>query len=130
MRHDPGTNMTRRLAALAVGLIALVCFAPALAQAAGDNDLAVHVPAGKTVAATIPAGAVVTYAAATVTDEETPLPSVSCNHASGSTFPIGTTTVTCTASDPDDSNSPASASFAITVKGPTVASKSYSTAEN
>jgi hypothetical protein len=46
---------------------------------------------------------------------------VSCTSASGlisgATFPIGTTTVTCTVSDSDDTNSPVNQSFTVTVKG-------------
>ena len=44
-------------------------------------------------------------------------PPVDCVPASGSTFAIGTTTVTCTATDADDSNSPVTASFTVTVNG-------------
>jgi hypothetical protein len=36
---------------------------------------------------------------------------------SGSTFPIGTTTVTCAATDTDDTPSTVAASFTVTVKG-------------
>ncbi len=49
-------------------------------------------------------------------DEESPLPPVSCTPASGSTFPVGTTTVTCTVRDSDDTNSPVSASFQVVVQ--------------
>jgi hypothetical protein len=42
---------------------------------------------------------------------------VTCSPASGTTFPIGTTTVHCSASDADDSNSPVSADFKVTVLG-------------
>jgi hypothetical protein len=52
-----------------------------------------------------------------VVDEDSPLPAVSCTPASGSTFAIGTTTVTCKVSDSDDSNSPVSQSFTVTVNG-------------
>jgi Right handed beta helix region/HYR domain len=83
-----------------------------------DNDLALaHVPGNISVNATSPSGAVVTYTTPTAIDEDTPLPTVTCDHASGSTFAIGTTTVTCTVGDSDDLNSPISASFAVTVKG-------------
>ncbi|HEX6553439.1 MAG TPA: HYR domain-containing protein [Ktedonobacteraceae bacterium] len=81
-----------------------------------DHDLALtNVPANITTNATSPQGAVVTYTAPTVVDEDSPLPSVNCSPASGSTFAIGTTTVTCTASDSDDSNSPVSQTFTVTV---------------
>lgn len=83
-----------------------------------DKDLALsNVPANMTVNATSPAGAVVTYTTPTVVDEDSPLPVVSCAPSSGATFATGTTTVTCTVSDGDDTNSPASASFMVTVQG-------------
>ena len=81
-----------------------------------DNDLALtSVPANITVNATSSQGAVVTYTPPTVVDEDNPLPPVNCSPASGSTFAIGTTTVTCTVSDSDDINSPVSQSFTVTV---------------
>jgi alpha-tubulin suppressor-like RCC1 family protein len=83
-----------------------------------DNDLALTgVPADITVSATDPGGAVVSYALPTVVDEDAVVPTVSCAPASGSTFPIGTTTVTCSVSDPEDVNSPVTASFTVTVQG-------------
>jgi hypothetical protein len=81
-----------------------------------DNDLALtNVPANITVDATSPAGAVVTYTPPSAVDEDSPAPSVNCDHAFGATFPIGTTSVTCTVTDSDDTNSPVSASFTVTV---------------
>ncbi len=81
-----------------------------------DNDLALtKMPTNITTNATSPQGAVVTYTPPTVVDEDSPLPTASCSPASGSTFAIGTTTVTCTVSDSDDTNSPVSASFTVTV---------------
>lgn len=85
-----------------------------------DDDLALSgVPADKTVDATSPQGATVTYTAPSASDEDgdNPAATVSCDPASGSTIAIGTTTVTCTATDSDDSNSPVSATFNVTVKG-------------
>ena len=88
-------------------------------SAASDTDLALTgVPGTLTVPASSKSGGIVTYTQPTATDEETP-PSVSCNHPSGSTFPIGTTTVTCSATDSDDTPSTVSASFNVTVtQGP------------
>jgi hypothetical protein len=81
------------------------------------NDLQLtNVPANITVNATKPQGAVVTYTLPTVVDEDSPLPPVSCDPASGSTFVIGVTTVTCTVTDSDDTNSPVSAQFTVMVK--------------
>jgi hypothetical protein len=76
-------------------------------------------PANITVNATSPQGAVVTYAAPTAVDEagDSPAATVSCDHASGATFPIGTTKVTCTATSSDDIPSAASGSFTVTVEG-------------
>jgi hypothetical protein len=80
-----------------------------------DTDLALSgMPANITANATSPARATVTYALPTAVDDK-PGASVSCDHAPGSTFPIGTTTVTCTATDPDDANSPVSQTFTVTV---------------
>jgi hypothetical protein len=79
-------------------------------------------PANITTNATSPSGAVVTYTAPPATDEagQSPAPTVGCVPASGSTFPIGTTTVKCTATDANDFNSPISATFTITVGAPPV----------
>jgi hypothetical protein len=83
-----------------------------------DADLAfAGVPGGITLVATSASGAIVTYTAPTATDEagDSPAPGVSCAPASGSTFAVGTTTVTCTASSADDSPAAVSATFAVTV---------------
>jgi hypothetical protein len=65
-----------------------------------------------TVEATGPQGAVVTYTA-TATDDRDQHPSLSCSPASGSTFPLGRTTVACTATDA--SGNTAHGSFTVTV---------------
>ncbi|MCU1396647.1 MAG: putative cell surface protein [Ilumatobacteraceae bacterium] len=57
------------------------------------------VPKDITADATSPNGAIVTYSVAATDTVNGPVPT-SCSPSSGSTFPIGTTTVTCTASDP------------------------------
>jgi hypothetical protein len=84
-----------------------------------DNDLALtNVPADITTDATSPSGAVITYPLPTVSDpDDSTVPSAVCTPSSGSTFPTGTTTVTCTVSDSDDSNSPVTAGFTVTVTG-------------
>jgi hypothetical protein len=82
-----------------------------------DNDLGLtNMPNNITTNATSPQGAVVTYTPPTVVDEDNPLPPVNCSPASGSVFPIGATTVNCTVSDSDDTNSPVSQSFSVTVQ--------------
>ncbi len=83
-----------------------------------DDDLGLsNISNDITANAASPAGAVVTYTPPTATDEsgEDLDAAVSCTPASGSVFPIGTTTITCTATDSDDANSPVSPSFTITV---------------
>jgi len=89
-------------------------------------------PGPQTVNATSPAGAVVTYAQPTATDLVYGTDAVVCTPASGSTFPIGTSTVTCNVHDA--AGNPASASFTITVRdnrapdfGPTPSPKAYAT---
>lgn len=75
----------------------------------------ISVPADITVAAAGPAGAVVSYFVS-VTDDRDPNPSLSCTPPSGSTFPLGTTTVTCVASD--FSGNTSTATFTVTVVPP------------
>ncbi len=80
------------------------------------NDVdapAVTVPDDITVNATSPKGAVVTFEA-TATDNASKT-TVVCSPPSGSTFAVGTTTVTCTATD--DADNQFSDSFTVTVIG-------------
>lgn len=70
------------------------------------------VPGDRTVT-TAGTSAVVTWTLPTATDDVDPAPSVTCNPASGTAFALGTTTVTCTATDA--SGNDASASFQVTV---------------
>ena len=82
-----------------------------------DNDLAMNsMPADASVNATSPGGAVATYATPTAADEESGA-TVGCDHPSGSTFAIGTTTVTCSATDTDDTPSTVTGTFTVTVVG-------------
>ena len=64
------------------------------------------------IAADVPGGANVTYSA-TATDDNDPSLSPSCSPASGSLFPVGTTTVSCSVTDSGGSTT--SGSFAVTV---------------
>jgi len=73
------------------------------------------VPADIQVEATGPSGTPVTFEV-TATDVVDPSPVVTCSPASGSTFDIGTTTVTCTATD--SAGNTATASFEVTVTEP------------
>ena len=64
--------------------------------------------------ATSPAGVPMTFHVS-ATDDVDPSPTVTCLPASGATFPIGTSTVTCTASDA--SGNTTTGSFTVTVRG-------------
>ena len=75
----------------------------------------VSVPGAIVVNATSPLGAVVTYNATAVDGFGAALPA-SCSKASGSVFAIGTTSVSCTATDARG-NSAAAQTFTVTVKG-------------
>lgn len=71
------------------------------------------VPADMTVAATSPAGAVATYGNPTASDPDDAASTPVCLPASGGTFPIGLTTVTCTSSDTHGNTT--AGSFTVTV---------------
>jgi hypothetical protein len=75
------------------------------------------VPADTTVPATSAQGASVTYTAPTAQDQVDGNVPVKCSPISGTIFPLGTTTVSCTATD--NSGNTASASFTVTVIGAT-----------
>ena len=74
----------------------------------------VATPPDLTVDATSPAGAVVTYPLPTATDN-CPGVSIACTPPSGTAFPIGTTTVTCTAADAVGGTT--SVAFVVHVRG-------------
>src|SRR5689334_5085579 len=71
-----------------------------------------HLPADATIEATTPAGAVDTYSATAADLVDSTVP-VSCTPASGMVFVVGTTTVSCTATDAHGNG--ATGSFTVTV---------------
>ncbi len=73
------------------------------------------VPPTQSTSATGPDGALVTYPAATATDNLDADPTIACSPASGSLFPIGSTTVNCTATD--DAGNQDTDSFDVEVSG-------------
>jgi hypothetical protein len=73
----------------------------------------VTAPGPMTANATSPGGAVVTFSVSAT--DNSGAASVTCSHASGSTFPPGVTTVTCTAADLAGND--ASTTFTVTVRG-------------
>jgi hypothetical protein len=74
---------------------------------------ALTLPANITTEATGPSGASVSYSASATDFVDGPV-AVSCDHASGNTFAIGTTTVRCSAMDSHGNT--ASGSFSVTVQ--------------
>jgi hypothetical protein len=73
----------------------------------------VTVPANIAETTTVPGPLAVSFPAASATDNLDGALTPVCTHASGSPFPIGTTTVTCSATDAH--NNTGSASFTVTV---------------
>jgi len=88
-----------------------------------DSDLDFTPPANITANATSAAGAVVSFATPVATDgDDESAPPVSCASGgglvSGSAFPIGVTTVSCSVTDPDDTPSTVTHSFTVTLYDP------------
>jgi len=78
----------------------------------------ITVPSPAPAEATSSAGASVSYTEPTATDDvDPPTPPVSCDHHSGDIFPLGQTTVTCTATD--TAGNIATATFTVTVQDTT-----------
>jgi hypothetical protein len=88
---------------------------PTTMALAAPCSVTIVCPASITVTATGPAGAVVAYPAPTVTANCPPV-TTACNPPSGFTFPIGTTTVTCTTGDGQGNT--ATCNFKVTVRRP------------
>jgi hypothetical protein len=89
----------------------------AIVQEAAPPDTTpptLHLPDDIVVDATGPDGAAVTYAVS-ASDDVTATPLVECAPLSGATFPIGVTTVECTATD--DAGNAANGSFQVRVRG-------------
>ena len=77
------------------------------------NPSLTRMPSDITLTTGNPAGATLTYTAPGAIDVADPAPTVRCGPASGSTVPVGTTKVTCTATD--EAGNHTSASFTATV---------------
>jgi len=85
----------------------------ALALVFSDTTAPTISAPAQTVEATGPAGAAVAYGV-TAADPDDPVKAITCTPASGSTFPLGATTVTCTAEDTHLNT--ATATFVVTVQ--------------
>ena len=115
-RFDGGTTPPPGQATPPTGLTGVTAIAAGFAHSLAIVDDAqpptLNLPGAMAVEATGADGATVNYTA-TASDNADPNPTVSCTPASGATFPLGTTTVACTASDA--SGNTASATFAVSV---------------
>ena len=101
---------------VALAMLGVVIPAHGAGAVTGDPDFSIAPGSDPpAVTATSEYGAVVTYTAPVATDEGHSVP-VSCNPPSGSTFPVGSTPVTCSATDPDgETTTPAQTTFYVTV---------------
>jgi DNA-binding beta-propeller fold protein YncE len=81
-----------------------------------DADLSIAPGDAVNADATGPGGAIVTYPVPAASDGGVAI-TPTCTPASGSLFPIGTTTVTCAVQGADDANGPVTTSFGVTVYG-------------
>jgi hypothetical protein len=93
-------------------------FSPfAIVQLLDSEGPEITTPGPITVEATSAAGATVTFEEPTASDTGSGLATLSCSHASGDTFAIGTTMVTCTATD--NAGNTSSETFTILVEDTT-----------
>jgi hypothetical protein len=83
----------------------------------GNTPPTLHLPDDKIVEATSAAGADVSWTATATDNEDATPPAVTCSPASGSTFPLGTTKVSCSATD--DGRLTTKGSFLVTVQDTT-----------
>jgi len=83
----------------------------------GNTPPVLHLPTGKLVEATSPAGATVTWTASATDAEDATPPTPTCAPDSGSTFPLGSTTVKCSVTDGGGLKD--SGSFLVTVQDTT-----------
>lgn len=102
---------------LPIAVAAALVGAPAASADPDTTPPALYIPAEITVEAGTPAGAVVNYWSYAIDDTD-PFPQVNCSPLSGGVFPVGPTTVNCSATDV--SGNTAYGSFPVTVLAPLV----------
>jgi adhesin/invasin len=107
-----GNSLVAKVTALPAVTFSAVASSPVSTDTQAPTITA---PANVTVAATSLSGAVVTYPAPVASDNSGAV-TVRCQPTRGTVFPIGTTTVTCTATDAAGNSS--SATFTVTVTAP------------
>jgi serralysin len=113
---DPCVAVRRTLPDGDVELVVLTSRASLWTFGVDTEAPTLTVPGPITENAVSPAGLVVSFAdRVAATDNADPEPTVICSPRSGSTFAIGSTTVTCTATDTTGNS--ASRSFVVTVRG-------------
>ena len=109
---------------LPLGTTTVACSVRDLGGASADDTFDVTIvdttaptlagmPANVTVTTTSSTGGAVTFTDPTATDVVDTAPTVGCEPISGSTFPVGTTTVTCSATDASGNSS--AATFDVTI---------------
>lgn len=86
------------------------------------NPPQISCPADVTVTGVLTASQAVTYAAPTIAEGAPPVNTI-CSPASGASFPLGSTTVSCAATDAQSRQ--ASCSFKVTLKGMSIAVTKY-----
>jgi hypothetical protein len=100
---------------IVLSIAAAACLAAPLGSARVLDVGGLQLPGDISVEATGPGGAVATWSPDPPLDTD-PMATVGCNHSSGETFPLGTTAVTCNASNGD------SGSFNVVVQDTTAPS--------
>ena len=124
----PGGELRGQIGMSSVHVVQLIGGAAVSGRDFGNRDsippTLTNFPGNQTIEATSAAGAVATYPSPTATDAVDSTPSVTCSPASGSVFPLGSTTVTCMASD--DAGNSSSTGFQITVQDTTAPSLTLS----
>jgi hypothetical protein len=108
-----GESTKRRVPSRALPVATLVALALLATPAAVADAPVLNLPGDITgVEATGPSGAPVSFSVSATDDN--PAPAISCDHSSGDTFPLGDTTVSCTATDTATSET-TSGSFTVGV---------------
>ena len=105
----------RRTLAAALAIVGAVVVALVGAQSVRADAPTFSGDVNATIEATSGSGAPFSFTV-TASDPLNDVGPVTCDHASGSTFPLGVTTVTCNATDPDPTVGTVSTSFTVTVQ--------------
>jgi X-Pro dipeptidyl-peptidase len=114
-----GTTITMNSRASSIGLPVVGGYNAMVAAGALEADTTAPVfptaPSNIDQSTADPTGATVSFPLPVATDDEDPSPAVTCDHPSGAKFPVGSTLVTCTATDASGNRT--RTSFAILLRG-------------